>query len=135
LLLFPRRPRALDEAGAESAPFAEPALEARHSSAVGRVVVIVTDQVQKAVQSQDLELLGVGMPRFARLPAGAAGRNREVRWLERQHVGHHVLPPKLLKARMRASLTSAIVMSEGACRGAIRRSQAASPGAATGRPR
>ena len=65
---------ALDQARAQPPVGAQAALQPRHPAAVGRVVVIVTQQVEKAVERQDLQLVGIGMPGFARLPAGDAGR-------------------------------------------------------------
>ena len=69
---------------------AKAALEPPHPPAVGRVVVIVTDQVEEAVQGQDLQFLTVGMPRLARLAAGAPGRDGDVGRRERQHVRDRV---------------------------------------------
>jgi hypothetical protein len=64
-----RRRFAFDEPGAQATARAKAALDALHAASIGRVVVIVSEQVQQPMQSQHLELGGVGVPCFARLPS------------------------------------------------------------------
>ena len=83
--------RSLDEASSQPAFGAKTALQARHASAVGTGVVIVTHQVQQPVQRQNFQLIGVAMPGLASLPARNSRSDREIRGFERQYVGRLVL--------------------------------------------
>ena len=73
-----RSGRALDQAGTEAAGLAQPRLDPRHPAPVVRRVMIVAEQVQQAVQRQDLQLGRVGVAGLGRLAPGDAGGNDEV---------------------------------------------------------
>ena len=57
---------------------AQPALRRAHAAAILRVVVIVAQQVQQAVEREDLQLGPLGVPRLARLPPRDAARDHDV---------------------------------------------------------
>ncbi|PYR94728.1 MAG: hypothetical protein DMF84_04535 [Acidobacteria bacterium] len=54
------------------------ALDAPHTAVVGRVVVIVSQEVQQAVQGENLQLSGIGVPRLARLPPRGHRRDDDI---------------------------------------------------------
>jgi hypothetical protein len=106
---------------------------------VGRVVVIVTQQVQQPVQRQDLQLVGVGMPGSA-----ACRRATPVRDDDDPRVSNDEArrSPSVLAAVLsveRADAASETMrdrrLRRGRAAGATLASQAASPGARTARPR
>jgi hypothetical protein len=50
---------ALNESRSQATSLAQPPFEARHTAAVGRVVVIVSQEVQQAMQGQDFQLSSI----------------------------------------------------------------------------
>ena len=67
---------ALDQPFAQAAGAPQPSLEARHLTLI--LFVVVTKQMQQAVQCEDAQLGAERMPRAARLPAGDARGDDDV---------------------------------------------------------
>ena len=70
--------RALDQAGRKAAFPAQAPFDALHSCPVPRALMIVPQQVQQPVQSQDFQLGGVRMAGSASLAPRHTGGNRDV---------------------------------------------------------